>query len=266
MANAKITQLTEDTTPDNDDVTVIVDDLAGTPTTKKATLQKVTDLARSKTSAIAGPPTAVAGDLWLPTDGFVLNRYSGSAFTPWGPIFALTPPVDGDFAWVNQGTASVSTANGGIYLVGPPSATVSVRARVKSAPATPYTITAAFMLANGFSQRVGIGFRESGAGTMSTVEVLNGNMLTVSNWNSATSFNGAPLPGFLCFIPTLVWLRIQDNGTDRIYSVSTDGQNFIVIYTVTRTTFLTADQVLFMVHDTSNVYVPNMTLLSWKET
>lgn len=219
------------------------------------------------TSAYASPPGSPAsGDLWLPTNSFYELRYSGSAQVPWGPIFPMTQPVDGDFSWVNQGSSSVSTTNGGIYLVGPPSATVNVRGRFKSAPATPYTITAGFLTAILNSQRIGIGFRNAGAGTLSTIEVLNGSNflhVAVSNWNSPTSFSGPTITPVVASIPSLVWFRIQDNGTNRIYSWSSDGQNFVVIYTVTRTTFLTADEVGFFVHDTGNLYTPNMTLLSW---
>lgn len=41
MADAKITQLTELTTADGADLTVVVDDVAGTPTTKKITLTNI---------------------------------------------------------------------------------------------------------------------------------------------------------------------------------------------------------------------------------
>lgn len=274
MADLKITQLAEETSPVGADLIAIVDDVAGTPTTKKATLTNVATLIGTLaggvnifTSTHASPPASPsAGDLWLPTDSFYIYRYSGSLWVPWGPIFPMTPPVSGDFSWVNQGSSSVTTTNGGIYLVGPPSASVSMRARVKTAPATPYTITAGFMSALGFSQRIGIGFRNAGDGKMSTLEVLNGNTYTASNWNSETSFNGALVGATAAAVPTVVWLRIQDDGTNRIYSISVDGQNFVVFYTIGRTNFMTADQVLFMVHDTSNLYTPNMTLLSWKET
>lgn len=266
MANAKITALTEETSPANVDLVAIVDDVAGTPITKKATLLNTLALARSKTSAIAGPPgSPAAGDLWLPTNSFYLYRYSGSAWVPWGPIFPMTAPVDGDFSWVNPGSASVDTTFGGIYLVGPAGATVNLRMRVKAAPATPYTITAGFLIAGGHSARIGIGFRNAGAGTISTIEVLNGHQIAASNWDSATAFNGAVITTLDVATPPIIWFRIQDNGTNRLYQCSADGQHFITLYTISRTTFLTADQVGFFVNDTSNLYAPNMTLLSWKE-
>lgn len=219
------------------------------------------------TSAYASPPGSPAsGDLWFPSDSFYTFRYSGSAWIPWVNGVQATLPIDGDFSWVNQGSASVDASKGGIYLLGPASGSVNVRARVKSAPATPYTITAGFNTAAVFSQRIGIGFRASGGGEISTIEVLNGDSLAVSNWNSATSFNTAAITSVTAAIPQVVWFRIQDNGTNRIYSYSSDGQNFIVLYTVARTTFLTANQVLFFVNDTGNLYTPNLTLLSWKES
>ena len=66
-----------------------------------------------QTAAMASEPASgmVTGDLFLPSNGFYLERYSGSAWVPWGPIWPMTKPVDGDYAWINQGSATVTTTN-----------------------------------------------------------------------------------------------------------------------------------------------------------
>jgi hypothetical protein len=59
--------------------------------------------------------------------------------------------------------------------------------------------------------------------------------------------------------------KIADNGTNRIYSLSYDGTTFLDLYSVTRTTFLTPDQVGFYVNSGANQSTVTMTLLSWVE-
>ena len=54
------------------------------------------------------PAASGAGNLFLPSNGFEVDRDNGSAWSPWGPLFPFTAPVDGDFSWVNQTSASVT--------------------------------------------------------------------------------------------------------------------------------------------------------------
>lgn len=230
------------------------------------------------TASYASRPAAGSeGRLFLPNNGFYIERDSGSAWVPWGPIFPMTPPVDGDFAWVNQGSATVSTTNGGIALVAQAAAGNSMKIRKKAAPATPYTITIAFipnMIGTPGTDAPGMGllFRQSSDGkivtcnTVITSAVANAasTVVRTQKYNSATSFSAnyvsyAYQPG------GIVWLRITDNGVNRISSISFDGVNFLDFHTVGRTDFLTADEVGFWVdaNNANNAVV--MQLLSWKE-
>ena len=62
------------------------------------------------------------------------------------PYHRFTPPVIGDFTWVNQGTATVTDRKGMAVLETPSVASgENLRLLVKSAPATPYEITVAMM-------------------------------------------------------------------------------------------------------------------------
>lgn len=67
MVDTKITDLTEDTTPSGTDLLITVDDPAGSPVNKKATIANVTrlkiDKAISATDKILGRATAGAGDV-----------------------------------------------------------------------------------------------------------------------------------------------------------------------------------------------------------
>lgn len=221
------------------------------------------------TAAYASRPSSpTAGDIFMPSDSFYVERYSGSAWAPWGPIFPMTPPVNGDFSWVNQGGASVSTTNGGIFLSAPASSSVSYRCRVKSAPSTPYTITAAFLagIPNVNYQDAGLLFRESGTGKMVHWKVNSALGAAVSRSTNATTFSSNVFWVGIFNTQPLFW-RIADNATNLIFSLSFDGQNFIDLYSESRTAHMAGgpNQVGFFTNDQTNVRPANLTLLSWKQ-
>ena len=222
------------------------------------------------TNAYASRPAAgTAGRIFLPNNGFYLERDTGTAWTPWGPIFPMTPPVSGDFAWVNQGSASITTTYGGVYMIVPYGSSPNHRFMKKSAPSTPYIITAA-ILPGGHGvnyNRCGLYFRQSSDGKLNSFGMVyaGGWIIESVKWNSETSYNagyksiGIPLSGIL-------WLRIADDGTNRICSWSPDGQNWEIIHSVGRTDFLTADEVGFGCCSENGTWGASMTLLSWKES
>ena len=186
----------------------------------------------------------------------------------------LTKPVDSQFSWVNQGSATIATTRGGLLLSAPSNGTAyGFRARVKSAPATPYTITACFLAALGSGGLcfAGLVFRQSSDGKLVAFESGVGNdgssFVNVRKMTNPTTYSadyvqrnnanriGAPGP---------IWMRIADDGTNRNISFSHDGEDFgEAVHSVGRTDFLTADQVGFYVNPYA-VYA-RMTLLSWKE-
>ncbi len=228
------------------------------------------------TSVFASPPsTPVTGDVWLPSDSFFALRYSGSAWVAFGPVLQFTDPTLQSFAWINQGSATVATTNGGIYLQGSAAAGQDLKIRKKSAPATPYTITAAFLphLTADFNT-AGLCFREASSGKLHVFAVYVDSAtatnligLRSGKWTDATTFSAAysTVSGIAVFSGPVVWLRIADNGTNRICSLSNDGQNWRVFHTIGRTDFCTADEVGFYVNAINATYPPAMTLLSWKE-
>lgn len=217
----------------------------------------------------ARPSPGFSGRLYLPTDGFEVYRDNGSAWKGFGPVFPFTEPVDGDFAWVNQGGASVDTTYGGIHLVAPLNSGASWRIRKKSAPgSTPWTITA-FILPVTFAidvQSVGLIFRESSSGkciSCGIVHATNVLRFQVAYLNSATSVNSVIVNRDVRFPQH--WLRIADTGSLRKFFVSANGQHWEEIYSETRTNFITANEVGFFANEESNVQQSQMTLLSWKE-
>ncbi len=239
---------------------------------KRVFVRRVTSV-----GAFGSEPTSLAGTLYLPNNGFVIERYNGSAWIPWGPLFPFTDPtLAGLNTWVNQNSSTVTTTNGGIVLFGTANGnTNNVTLRVKTAPATPYTITAAIMPGFPLKNYLGCGlaYRDSSSGKFQTMGVAFDSAqvptyrIVSDKWTTATAAStnyvtlGAP-------ITPLIFLRISDNGTNRVSSFSTDGINFIQAHTVVRTDFFTPDQVGFYA-STQNAAATNFgvyaNLLSWLE-
>jgi len=215
-----------------------------------------------------------AGNLYLPTNGIYARRDNGSIGVPWGPIFPFTEPVDGDFAWDNQGGASAVTTFGGVYLTAPATAGSSMRVRHKSAPSAPYTIDLAFIpnLFTTTTPSCGLCFRQSSDGKLVTWALsFNGTNLqfVVNKMTNATTFSAAYSSSnfaleMLAGTP-VVWLRIEDDNTSRKSHWSTDGKSWKEFHSVGRTDFLTADQVGFYAEAGQATGDANLWALHWVE-
>jgi hypothetical protein len=155
-------------------------------------------------------------------------------------------------------------------LTYPANTTTANRILAKTAPATPYVITAIFLsniLAVAQSS-FGLIQRNAGAGTFAYFQVFaaatGALTLSVANYNSPTSFSAQPASAALIPFGPLFFLRMADNGTNRIYSYSYDyGRTWTVLYTVTRTTFVTPDQVGFGADASNASWGGAVSLLSW---
>lgn len=215
---------------------------------------------------------AKAGRVFLPSDGFVIERDTGAAWVPWGPLFPLIAPVSGDFAWVNQGGASIDTTNGGVYLLAPAGAGTSLRIRKKAVPSIPYTITALFLplILNVASAGYGLLWRASGSGALHALVLqTNGTTCQVfsAKYTNETTFSAsyAPTPVNVLGNGPL-WMRISEDNTNRTVLLSADGQHFVQIHQVGRTDFLTADEIGFFANSNHATWLAGTTLLSWKQT
>lgn len=187
-----------------------------------------------------------------------------------------TPPVDADFSWVNQGVATITQLGKTLHLsAATAGASDNFRMRVKNAPSTPYVITIAWLPIFKPDNYPGGGlfFRESSSGKIHLWALYHESIQTggiqaiVGRYNDFTTYAGTndfTGPGMALYVSNPIWMRIADDGTDRIFSFSRDGVNFVTVATVGNTTFLTADQVGFYVN--AHTRDAAMTLLSWKET
>lgn len=215
-----------------------------------------------------------AGRLFLPSDAPYLVRDNESALQYFGPMRKVVPPVNGDFAWINQGSATVSTANGGVYISDPVNASLSMRIRKKSAPSTPYTVTMMalpVLKADSFNF-VGMCFRESSSGKLETLHWIGRTSATSkleqNEWNSPTSFQDVVANVETQFVPggPPPWLQIEHDGTDLYYRYSQDGWNWVTFESHTDGNFFTSapDEIGFCAGSNGGD-IAAMFVISWEE-
>lgn len=219
----------------------------------------------------AKPAAGTAGDMYLPTDGVQIERDSGAAWVPWGPMFPCTPMVNGDFAWVNQGTATVDATYENVFLQAPSTgvAAHNLRIRVKSAPATPYSIVL-MMQPNAYT---GVGvvnvagpcWRESASGKLITVRRGHQSTIYIDKWTDPTTFS-ANYVNFRIYPEAIFFVKLTDNGVNRLISYGLDGQHWIQLHSVGRTDFLTADQVGICTQPYHITVSSQLAVYHWKES
>lgn len=202
----------------------------------------------------------------------IINAFAGNLISyPWN-CGNFVPPVDSQFVWINQGAATISQLeNKALYLLGPATTGPNFRIRKQTAPSTPYTVTIAFfpfLLGLNF-QNVGLVFRESSTGRLHSCQYsMNTTQLAPHlgsiKWTSPTAFSADYVTSRGIALNGIAWLRIADNGTNRICSYSSDGHNWITFHTVGRTDFLTANEIGFFVNTETTTFDVAMTLLSWE--
>jgi hypothetical protein len=226
------------------------------------------------------------GRIFLPTNGYAAERDNGTLWQAWGPLFPLTAPISGDFAWTGQGGATLDTSGGMCYLSAPPAAGSNLRIRHKTAPATPYSVTIGFIPMAPVIQNIfpgmGLCFRQSSTGKLVTLGYTFENdpdtrIITrwgMQKWTDETTFsanygsiNWGDIPPWNT--GPILWIKGIDDGTDLKFQVSNDGVHFSQIHSVSRTDFLLTtgpDQVGFWVNTNTASTDVGMLLLSWKES
>jgi len=204
---------------------------------------------------------------------------AGAVGAPGTPAISISVPSSG-WSWINQGGATITTNAskdvGSLYLRAPLVGGDNLRCYVRSLPAgktaivafRPYLQPVALNVPS-----VGILWRESSSGKLSVMNAVR---------NSGSPFDmGIGLPKFTLpnsfsasYNPPssdakwvyggVLWMKMQDDGSNRIFSLSVDGENFHTHHSVGRTDFLTADQFGFFVNSAG--MEAGLQLLRWEES
>lgn len=158
-------------------------------------------------------------------------------------VLSATPTIasTGLNTWLNQGGASVADVATGMSLTAPSnSSSTIVRGRTKTAPATPYTITA--LLANNSRNIdyswIGLGWYD-GSAKLHALEwyrsLSSAWALDVRQWANTTSAGSIEAASSEVLSYGLIpWVRLNDDGTNVTFSYSIDGVNFITLFTVAK--------------------------------
>lgn len=220
------------------------------------------------TAAYASRPAASSdGNLFLPSDGMTLERDTGSAWVPWGPIFPLTPPPMTDWTWVNQDIATASFGPGVVRLIAPPATGDKIRILARPAPAPPYMVTALIQvhMAPVNYNGAGIGWRDPSSGRLSRLGYIENMVLRWDNFSSPTNYHSAVVTRGRVSADPLIWLRLVDDGTNRKTYWSSNGLDWDYMGAVARSSYVENPTEL-IIHANSNNATQMVvnTLLSWK--
>ncbi|ARK50031.1 hypothetical protein [Burkholderia pseudomallei] len=174
------------------------------------------------------------------------------------------PPNLSNFTWVNQGSATALQEPWGISLSTLKAGGENCACLVVTAPSTPYQVVARMRTFPASSSYIkcGLLWRNSSSGLLQVAGLLyqSGFQYGIGNFNSPTSWNGFQGSQYaMTFWPD--WHRIRDDGTNRFYDVSPDGVTWVNMYSFSRTTFLTPDQVGFFADP--NGQAVGLSMFSW---
>lgn len=198
----------------------------------------------------ARPAASINGRLYFGTDFPIEHLDSGASWSTFYRDQKLTLPVPGDFTWTHGGGTATNTdmTNGGSLLkVTSTGAGDKISVFVKNTPGTPYTATCVFvpiftpssvsycgMVLYDGTKAVIFGLVHA-SGVTSLKAVKETNLTTFS----ADYFNSLGIP--INWNP--VTLRIVDDSTNRKFYLSNDGVNFLEVFAVSRTDFLTPTKI-----------------------
>lgn len=215
------------------------------------------DLLQSGTYANLPASGIDTGETYYFTDSlYDKARWNGSSWVHFIGGNSVTPPVSADYAWVNQGSATVTTTYGGVVLYAPSSASNSLRVRVKTIPAAPYTAIMALVGSAGSaaSAHGGIALRDSAGGGIVLLEYrFSDESFFTEKYTNATTYSATYGSTAMRVTGPVRWLRIVDDNTNRKTSVSVDGTNWMQIHTVGRTDFITPDQIGYYLNVANSV-------------
>ena len=171
----------------------------------------------------------------------------------------ITPPTSG-WSWRNQGPSTVNNSNGVLSMQATGTGTDNFRFYFQSLPVAPWTMIAAFIPSHGqwsggegsYSEGIslsdGTKYRTFWISYVSSANQTSASSpsLNAQGYDNGTTYNGSE-DLILRNLPNqpLAWLKIQDDGTTRSYSLSVDPTNagWTVLGTEPHSNFLIPSQV-----------------------
>lgn len=153
-----------------------------------------------------------------------------------------TLPVGASFAWINQGGASEATVQNALVMTAPISVSDSLRIRKQTMGAN--TILTALLIPSKEMQNYRVAFvcfRESATGKIIVLGFINSTnaAMNVTRYSSATAFASAALDTGAVGLGLGTWQRLELAGANINFYVSSDGVNFVKIWSEAKNSFFT---------------------------
>jgi len=265
----EIHAITEKETPADDDE-LLIEDSADDWAKKRVKMSSLPGGATYDNAYASPPDSPTEGELWLPSDAPYILRRGASAWNRYGPIMPLFPPCPAiaSLTWVNQDGATATETNGELYMSHAKDSANELYLLVKALDHSDnYQITVAVQ-PDFVAQyhRVGIALRNDTDGKIhGTLLMCRGSYVQACahKWNNATSWNNSYVERTIPIAP--LFLRVRDDGTNRISYYSLDGVHFTEYHSVSRTDFVTPTQCGFLIAAENGTYPVAARFLSWKE-
>jgi hypothetical protein len=171
---------------------------------------------------------------------------------------------------VNQGGATAVDLDNGIVLTAPSNSGDNFRILKKAVPSAPYTVVLGYVatMVSANYYITGFVWRQSSDGKIIAAGLSRDNetKMRVVKYNSVSSISGEYVSYDVVPATSMIWLKIEDDNTNRKVSFSFDGKNWLQIHSVGRTDFLTADEIGFCVNVNNASLGAIMSLISWEQS
>lgn len=209
----------------------------------------------------------VAGTTYVCTDSPYEYVSTGSVWSAFFYGQPVTEPIPGNFSWMNQNTATLTTTFGGMQLFSPHTSG-QVNIQYLAYPSTPFTRTMAFLPSNPVAAtNNGMGFVFSDGTKIETFFLVMGTVVQLQVDTGATAAGGLTANLFNATyqgITSLVWLQYSDSGSNRTFKISLDsGSTWYQLYTEATNTFLTPTRLGFMIDAGGATYGAGNWVVHW---
>lgn len=219
------------------------------------------------------PAAGQAGRLYHTSDGIIPFVDDGTNWRPYFGGFAGTqPPAAASWTATPSATHTTFTDKfGAIFLNASTTSSGATEGAEMTLSGAPYTIEAVYypLLKPANNSETGIGIRDSGGGKVllfDTYWATGVFTVQVVQLTTLTSFSSTPFSASLPFRGGPIHLRIRDDNTTLFFEYTTDGKNFLTLYSQLRTAWLPVTATRAGIYCGISTQVSSQTLISWSVT
>ena len=138
-------------------------------------------------------------------------------------------------SWVNQNSSFIFNGPTGVSMTSPGTISGNVVVLYGPAPTAPYSVTALLALTGNSTayDKMGLCFYDGSSKIQTFGSFIGQGKLGVTNWNAYNSYAGDVVGSGVNWFQQVIWLKLQNDGTNIYFKYSFDGQTFETLYTTT---------------------------------